>query len=237
MRSYNSRIHRTHEGDVKDLKGEDPFKIEYHYHDMVKLAKGFYTNYQSSGVLNRNDVVQEANLALLDVWNSTINWDEIREHENPGDFLSACIWTSVRQLLYYRIADVKNTVRLPPYKQWEIKQTNDVDDFLTQLFPQDEFEGDGVLNITSNLDVEIERYDVEQLGCAFNDMFLKHLSEKEQFVIENLFGVNCDSVSIKKLSESSKLTHAQISKLKNSAINKLRNDEVKEYLRRSFDFA
>ena len=234
MKNYNLRIYRQHYKEVSQIT-DDPFSIEYYYRGVVDIANGLGTDEQSSGILNKNDIIQECHIALIEAW-ANVDWDAIRDADEPQARLWSFLKKSVKLKGRERIHNVMDAVRIPHGKRWELIETKNVDNFLAQLFPPEWFaENDKKLNLYDS-NGYIERYDIEQLGLAFQDVFLKYLTRKEIQIIEWFYGLDYHKLSTKQIAQRLKITGSNVSKTKHVALQKLNNEEVKEYLQSFYDF-
>ena len=232
MKNYDIEIYRMH---LRDLpKNDDPFKIETYIKGVLDLANGFNTEEQASGVLDKNDLVQECYLALLEAWEN-MNWDAIRASDEPQARIWAYLKKSIKLKARERVHNKKDGIRIPHGKRWEIQETKNVDDFLTQLFPP-EFFSENAETMGWYDDNQITRYDVEQLGIGLDDVMRKYLSSKEQLILEYYFGVDRDQISTKEISKRLDISVSNVKWTKFNAIQKLQNEEVRDYLKDFYYF-
>ena len=233
MKNYDISIYRQHLQDIP--KSDDPLKIETYLKGVVDIANGFNTEEQASGVLDKNDIIQECYLALLQAW-SRINWDAIRS--SPREEQQPQVWAFIKKSVKLKarehIHNVKDGQRIPHHKRWELVETKDLDDFLTQLFPPDFF-ADNAESLGLTYEDHINRYDIEQLGIGLDNVMSKYLSNKEKLILESCFGVDRPKISSKKIAQQLGITVSNVDKTKHVALNKLRTEEIKNYLKTFYD--
>ena len=233
MKNYDIEIYRMHLRDVREE--DDPFKIETYLKGIMDLANGFNTEEQASGVLDKNDILQECYYVLVKTWNK-MDLDAIREEaDNPQAYIWSYLKTTVKLQARDWIHAQKDGQRIPKNKRYEITETKNVDDFLTQLFPP-EFFADNAESMGLTYEENLNRYDIEQLGLGLDDVMRNNLSNKEQFVLESYFGVDRPKISSKQIAKDLGITVSNVDKTKFVALNKLKNDEIREYLKDFYHF-
>ena len=233
MKNYDIEIYRRH---LRDLpESEDPFKIETYMKGVLDLANGFNTEEQASGVLDKNDILQECYYILVKTWNK-LDLNAIREEaDNPQAYIWSYLKTTVKLQARDWIHAQKDGQRIPKNKRYDITETKNVDDFLTQLFPADFF-ADNAESLGLTYEESFTRYDIEHLGVGLDNAMSRYLSNKEKLVLELHFGVDRAKMSSKKIAEELGITVSNVDFTKHYALGKLKNDEVKEYLKEFYDF-
>ena len=234
MKNYDIEIYRTH---LRDLpESSDPLKMETYLRGVLDIANGFNTEEQASGVLDKNDIVQECYYILAKTW-PKMDWDAI--HELPEDEQQPYIWhylkTTIKLQARDRIHEQKDGQRIPHYKRYEIAETKNVDDFLTQLFPA-EFFAENAESLGLTYEESITRYDIEQLGIGLDNAMSNYLSNKEKLVLESCFGVDRPKLSSKQIAKDLGITVSNVDKTKFVALNKLKTEETKNYLKDFYYF-
>ena len=180
MKNYDIEIYRMHLRDVREE--DDPFKIETYLKGIMDLANGFNTEEQASGVLDKNDILQECYYVLVKTWNK-MDLDAIREEaDNPQAYIWSYLKTTVKLQARDWIHAQKDGQRIPKNKRYEITETKNLDDFLTQLFPPDFF-ADNAESLGLTYEENLNRYDIEQLGIGLDNVMSKNLSVNEQLVL------------------------------------------------------
>ena len=234
MKVYSKITYRQHLKDLGKQK-KDIFSIEYYYKGIVDIANGFNREWSSMGLLSLNDAVQECHYALIKAWGN-LNWDAI--HAAPEDEKQPMIWAylkkSVKLESRYHIHNQRDGVRIPHYKRWELAETKDVNDFITQLFPQMWFwQNDEKLNL---VDEPPTRYDIEQLHIGLISAMDKLLTDDESYVLTSWFGLIGMRSSYKQIAKDLNMRESNVRKIKQRALESLRNEEVKNYLQTFYDF-
>ena len=234
MKKFDRDTYRRNLKDVGQSIDNDPFKIETYLRGAFDIANSFNTDEQASGILDKNDLAQECYLALVEAW-ANINMKEFEKADDPQAYAWAYLKKSIKLKARQKIHDKKDGVRIPHYTRWEIIETKNVDDFLTQLFPTEWFSDNA-----ESLDLidygYNTRYDIEQLGLAFQDIFRLNLSKKEEFIINAYFGLESDKLSSKTIANRLGITVSNVDKTKFTALKKLKTNEIKNYLKEFYEF-
>ena len=233
MKNYDIEIYRMHLRDVREE--DDPFKIETYLKGIMDLANGFNTEEQASGVLDKNDILQECYYVLVKTWNK-MDLDAIREEaDNPQAYIWSYLKTTVKLQARDWIHAQKDGQRIPKNKRYEITETKNLDDFLTQLFPPDFF-ADNAESLGLTYEENLNRYDIEQLGIGLDNVMSKNLSVNEQLVLEYYFGVDRPQLGYKEIAQRLNLKESNVRKIKERALKALDNEEVRISLENYYDF-
>ena len=234
MKNFDKENYQRHLRDLKIEETKDPFLVTTYLRGAFDIANSFNTEEVASGVLSRNDMIQECYFALCKAW-ANLNWDAIHEADNPQGHIWAYLKKNIDLDARHKVHEQKDGIRIPRNKRWEgFQDTKNVDDFLSQLFPTEWFaENDERLDL---IDYNYNtRYDVEQLGLAFEDVFTKYLSEKETLVVAMSFGIGTDRLSGKEISKRLNISDSNVRKIKQRSFQKLNNEDVKNYLQEFYD--
>ena len=232
MKNYDRYTYQAHLSELP--KCHDPFSVECYLRGTLDIANGFNTEEQAAGILDKNDMVQECYVALIEAW-SRIDWDDVKSSDEPQARIWAFLKKSIKLKARERIHNTKDGIRIPHSTRWDITETKNVDDFLTQLFPPEFFsENDENLGLLD--DEYIGRYDIMILGEALADVMRKYLSHNEQLVLEWTFGVDRAQLSTKDIAIRLNMTDINVRKIKSRAIEKLDTEEVKNYLKTFYEF-
>ena len=232
MKNFDRYTYQAHLSELP--KCEDPFTVECYMRGALDIANGFNTEENAAGILDKNDMIQECYLALVEAW-SRLDWDEVKAADEPQARIWAFLKKSIKLKARERVHNTKDGIRIPHSKRWDITETKNVDDFLTQLFPPDFFsENDERLGLLD--DEYIGRYDIMILGEALDDVMRKHLSRNEQIVLESLFGVDRDQRSTKEVAIQLGTNENNIRKIKSRALKQLDTEEVRNYLKTFYEF-
>ena len=234
MKNYDISLYRKHVGEI--VKCEDPYNIECYMRGVLDIAlnpKNFNTEEQASGILDKNDIIQECYVALVNAWGN-IDWDAIRGSDEPQAKIWAYLKKTIKLDARNAIHDKKDGIRIPHGKRWELNETKDVDDFLSQLFPPDFFSENA--EAMGLYEEQITRYDIEQLGIGLDNVMEKHLSSKEKLVLEYYFGVDRPQKSYKYIAKMLNTTESNVRKIKQRGLEALDCQEVKDYLQTFYHF-
>ena len=234
MKNFDIDNYQRHLRDLKIAATTDPFLMTTYLRGAFDIANSFNTEESASGILSRNDMIQECYLMLCKAWNN-LNWDAIQRAQDPKAHIWAYLKKTISLDARNSIHDQKDGVRIPHGKRWEINETKNVDDFLSQLFPTEWFaENDERLDL-----IEYgynTRYDIEQLGLALQDVFNEYLTFNERYVIENSFGLDGRPLKNKDIAKTLKTSEANVRKIKERALKSLKNDEIMAYLKEFYEF-
>ena len=233
MKYFDIDNYQRHLRDLKVAVTDDPFLVTTYMRGAFDIANSFPTDL--SGTLSRNDIIQECYYILCKTWDN-LDLDAIRrDARDPQAYIWHYLKETIKPQVKDRILAQRDGVRIPHYKVWELIDTKDVDDFLSQLFPTEWFaENDETLDL---IDYGYNtRYDIEQLGLALQDVFLDRLSKKEADVIELSYGLDGRKLSTKKIGNELGMSVTNVTSTANRALSKLRNQEVKDYLKEFYEF-
>ena len=115
MKNFSIDTRRRHAQDLKNTKDEWIKKWSEHIEFLAtkKENNSFRaTAYDSIGILDRNDLMQEAYLAFLTAWNN-VKWNEVNDAVNPDAFLWGFLKKSANLNLAKQIRKSKDGVRTP----------------------------------------------------------------------------------------------------------------------------
>ena len=238
MKFYSKTTLSQHTRDLRDAykKGVIDPKLGYYIvrnengrwsYPMVELAYSYGRDWASSGILDGLDILQLCYTELITTW-QRVDWKIVNSAANPKGQLWAYLKSNIKVKVKNRIEDNKDGIRIPQYKRLEIQNTKNVDDFLTQLFPQMWFwENDEKLNFA---DEPPENWDNMQTRRALNSAMDHMLTKKEKDIICMTFGIGEDKMPSKEVASYLNISDANVRKTKFIALNKLDNQEVKNYL-------
>ena len=234
MKAYDMSNYRRHLKDLGRIKSHDPYDIKTYFKGAFDIAQSFNTEESASGVLNKEDLIQECYTALLEAWKN-MDMDAVREADEPQAKAWSYLKKSINLKARQKIHDKKDGIRISHRKRWDITETKNVDDFLTQLFPGEWFaENDEAMDL---IDYGYNsRYDIEQLAFAFEDVFREYLTDREEMVLKMSFGVDTDKLSSKNIAKALGITVSNVDKTKFISLQKLRNEEVRNYLQEFYEF-
>ena len=234
MKNFDTDNYQRHLRDLKLAVTDDPFLVTTYLRGAFDIANSFNTEEVASGILSRNDMIQECYYILCRAWDN-LDWNAIQKADDQKAHIWAYLKKTISLQARDRIHNQKDGIRIPFETRWNITETKNVDDFLTQLFPTEWFsENDERLDL---IDYGYNtRYDIEQLGLAFDDVFREYLSVKEEIILKSVFGLDTEKLSSKEISKRLNISVSNVDKTKFIALKKLKNEEVKSYLQEFYYF-
>ena len=237
MKHYNRANYIRYKKDVLSSQPEGKMWDEYTKDELIikflpyaeELARGFSTDEKVSGIINIEDMIQEANFGLVSAINrldfDMMNPDDDIEKQIKG-FISKRIRGSVRRAIDANRGDI----RIPEYKLTEIRRDSGKDHKLVEMFFNSVFLSiDDKLSVDDDNSFEVEDkhedYNIVLLNKYILSLMKKHLTDKEYNVLRLSFGLDCDKVPAKKIAELLEIKgtadFVRVSQIKRDAIDKL----------------
>ena len=186
MKNFNKKIYALNQKSTLAM----PSTIPRMYFKMAsKIANSFSKEYAAIGVMNINDLNQEAWLALLVTWKN-INWEYINSLKTPLDknkAISKYLSTSIKGLVSDNVKKNADGTSKPIKGIWnnkDKKRHTTGFGFLSVLFPQ--WFDNEVLQI---IDEDAYDYDYEKLG-DYLEGWLKKYTPKYHLMIKMFFGLD-----------------------------------------------
>ena len=217
MKSFSKRTYQTHSKDIHRLDKKDLFN--YYLPWCAKLANQFSRGYRAIGILDLNDLIQEANLSLF---NSLERFDYEKVKDVPEPEIPAIMWKYIKKTI---ILDIRKAILLNKdgiKTVWNNGKSMDsgIDNSLTELFPSSELWSDVFLipNETTN-------WDIERLGFGLDHLMREVLTDKERMIVEMSYGVDNPKLPMKEIAKFFGLSEGNIRKIKSRSIKKLKNFE------------
>ena len=185
---------------------------------MPKLAIQFNREYASIGILDLNDLIQLANYHLV-MGVRALDWSIIDQAEENDR--AAVIWKYIKRRcldgMRQDITYFKDGIR--SHRRNGEKRTNSaMDNFLTQLFP--DFFDDQFHWLID--EAETSNYQIDQLAKGLDHLMRVALTQKEKFILELFYGIDCKPVNQKEIADMHKTTVSNIQNIKHRAISKLK---------------
>ena len=237
FREANKKIKFKEEMDALINSNEFIEKFQGYVEDIAlfKTVKGRKfmrsTEYAAIGIMDQNDVIQEAYLAFLEAYNN-LDWDKVSEtHENER---GALIWSFLKKStilnLEYQLRNKKDGVRITQYQTFKDGGVNT--NLITTLFSQLE-----KVFFRNQEDVALTAWETDLTGAFLEvhmDEFLdlkksggRNFKGIEREVLKRTYGIDGVKLTQKEISEKYNISHSTIRVIKNRALNKLKKKESK----------
>lgn len=199
MKNFNKKIYSLNLLNLKKLSKETNipkvyFKLAYN------IANSFSKDYAAIGVMNINDLIQEANFALLRSWRK-IKWDYIQKldtQEDRNKAINRFLSISIKGLLSDQIKMNLDGSGKPIKGIWnneDKKRYATGFGFISVLFPQ-WFDTDAL----SIIEDEVYDYDYDKLG-EYLDGWLEKYLPKHHRMFKMFYGLDDIYSKPKKISE------------------------------------
>lgn len=224
MKNFNKKIFSLNISSLQKVKSEIPKK---YFNLAINIANSFSKEYSSIGVMNINDLIQEASYALIKSWRN-INWEYINGIEDPLDrkkSITNYLKKSIKGLVKDEIKKNMDGTKKPIKGVWDNKtktRRTDMFGFLSILFPN-WFDN----NVLTLIEDEIYDYDYEQLGSYMEDWLAKHIPKYATMLLM-LFGIDDVYSKPKPISEIANkfmMKPEAVRKQKERLIKKLKSNE------------
>ena len=249
MKRYSYKIKRMREADMKVIRFKDEMDAIISSEDFINNFKGYIedialfktvkgrkfmrsTQYAAIGIMDQNDIIQEAYLAFIEAYNN-LDWNKIGEaHEREQ---GAVIWGFLKKStvlnLERQLRNQKDGVRIPEHQLFKTKSINT--NLVTTLFSQ----LDKVF-FKNQEDVALTSWETDLTGAFLEvhmDEYLdltrdgnRDFKKNERVIIKALFGIDQPVQTYKELSEHYGISQSTIRKVKERAIKRLKVEESKE---------
>ena len=256
MKQYSRSVRKTHEDALLTLKRTTKKVMEDSIMDSKTFAeewepfirdigltkesngKKYYRSqeYASIGVMDRNDLIQEAYCCFLEAYDS-VNWKSINKSDNP----EAELWSYLKKRTIFRVQSAiwekKDGMRLTDYAIKKAKKELNSDNMkvITSLFSQLE-----VVFFNNQEDTAITKYETDLLGYFLEshmDDFLdlnfkgkRNPKGIERELVMQFYGIDGIRKSYKELSDTYKISASTIGVVIKRAITKLQCDDSKNII-------
>jgi len=224
MKNFNKKIFSLNISSLQKVKSEIPKK---YFNLAINIANSFSKEYSSIGVMNTNDLIQEASYALVKSWKN-INWEYIDSIEDPLDrkkSVTNYLKKSIKGLVKDEIKKNMDGTKKPIKGIWDNEtktRRTDVFGFLSILFPN-WFDN----NVLTLIEDEVYDYDYEQLGQYIETWLAKHVP-KHATMLLMLFGIDdvySKPKAIAEIANKFMMKPEAVRKQKERLIKKLKSNE------------
>ncbi len=224
MKNFNKKIFSLNISSLQKVKSEIPKK---YFNLAINIANSFSKEYSSIGVMNTNDLIQEASYALVKSWKN-INWEYINSIEDPLDrkkSVTNYLKKSIKGLVKDEIKKNMDGTKKPIKGIWDNEtktRRTDVFGFLSILFPN-WFDN----NVLTLIEDEVYDYDYEQLGQYIETWLAKHVPKYATMLLM-LFGIDdvySKPKAIAEIANKFMMKPEAVRKQKERLIKKLKSNE------------
>ncbi len=243
MKRYSFKIRKMREADNKVVRFNEELDVLISSSEFIEKFRGYIddiarfrkvdgrkylrsTDYAAIGIMDTNDLFQEAYLAFFEAYN---NYKESKEKFDNG----AAVWSYLKKstILNFekQIRGKKDSIRVPERVYNQGVNTN----LLTTLFSQ----LDKVF-FRNQEDVAMTKWETELAGAFLEvhmDDYLdltrtgkRDLKKQEREIVKSIYGIDRPRLSYKEVSEQYRISQSTIRKVKERAIKRLQCDDSKE---------
>ena len=192
------------------------------------------TQYAAIGIMDINDVYQEAYLAFLEGYKN-LDWSKINKlHESER---GAMIWSFLKKStilnLEQQLRGKKDGIRVTEWGLFKSESVNT--NMITKLFNQLDR-----LFFRNQEDISLTSYETDLIN-AFMDVHMdeyldltrdgnRDLRKNERAVLKSLYGLELPLKTYKELSEHYRISQSTLRSIKERAIKRLQSEESKEII-------
>ena len=243
MKRYNHKVRDLRQADNKIVRFKEDMdvlisssefneKFRGYIEDIAlyKRANGYKfrrpMDYAAVGIMDQNDVIQEAYLAFLEAYNN-IDWNKVN-----GE--AAILWGFLKKStilnLERQLRDKKDGIRIP---EWALFSGDMNTNFLTKLFSRLEVAfSNNVMEVAeSKWDTDLTGYFLEVHMDEVLDLKKsgeRNLKGIERLIVRDSYGIDTVKKSSKELAEKFKISPSTIDVVRKRALDKLRTNESKQ---------
>lgn len=251
MKKYSVAIRRLRERDNKIVKffdndsiiSSEEFNNEFrgYIEDIARFKKSKgrkflrSTEYGAIGILDMNDIYQEAYLAFLEAYNKFMELDAKGSFNYQDGERGAAIWTYIKKTTALNFEQAvrgkKDGIRVTHHAQFVSKSTNM--NLLTSLF------GGLETRFANNvMEVGLTKWETDLVGYFLEvhmDEYLdltrdgnRDFKKNERAIVKALYGIDQSKMTYKEISEYYGVGQSTIRSVKERAIKRLQSEESKE---------
>jgi len=246
MKRYSFRIREIREADNKIIKFKDDVDALISSEKFINEFRGYIediartkrvngrkfarsTEYAAIGILDINDLYQEAYLAFFEAY------AKYKEDENKFENDGARVWSFLKKTTVLnferQIRTVKDGIRVPERANFESNSINT--NFLTKMFSQLE-----KVFFRNQEDVALTKWETDLVGAYLDVHFDEYLDLKksgernfkgiERILIKEFYGLDAPRKTSKELAQSLKISPSTVDVVRKRALDKLKSEESKE---------
>ena len=252
MKHYNIQNYIRYKEELTEKLFEECCNSETSREDLILCARPlveavawkFVLTYQASGVMSILDLIQEGTIGLINAVDR-IDWDKVYGTAKPGEeplmvkgFLRKRIKGSIR-----RAIDInRGSMRIPEHRLNEIRKNSSnkemVKVFFDSIFVSLDVNTSTDANILLQIPDSSTTYNINILNQYLMGLMRMHLTDLEYNVLRMSYGLDCDKLSAKEISEKLDIkgsaSYVRVSQIKKDGIDKLiknvEPEQVVDYL-------
>lgn len=252
MKKYNIQNYLRYKNDLEtsleriDFENEDIPKMSRSRDELIilympiveQIARKFSTSDQASGILSINDILQEGNVGLIYAIDK-IDWDTVSASDNPDKTLYSFLKKRIQGAIRRAIDINRGAIRIPEHKLNEIRNTEDKEHAIVQMFFNSIFgsidETDENDNYFANeIEDTSEPYNIDLLNIYLLSLMKAYLNIKEYDVLRMSYGLDCEKIPAKEIARKLNIeglaSFVRVSQIKREAIDKLIENVDKEQI-------
>jgi DNA-directed RNA polymerase specialized sigma subunit len=243
MKKYSTKTYSIYKNDtvfnnntIFDLKKQSREDLIIMFLPLVeKIASGFSTNYSSSGIMDKNDLIQEGIIGLS-LAIDKINWVKINDSNDKKIIITSFVSKRIKGSIRRAIDINRSHIKIPEHKLIEIRKNPDdflmVEMYFNSMFQSldvafnspEAINNDNYFKCTQYED-KFKEYSIDILNSMLFNLFEKYLTKIESDILNLCFGLDGDKCSAKEIATIVGINgtsyNVKISELKKSAIQKL----------------
>ena len=243
MKKYSYKIKRMREADMKIVRFKEEMDVLISSEDFIEKFRVYIedmalfkkvngrkfmrpTQYAALGILDQNDLIQEAYLAFLEAYR-LVDWEGLNDN-NPGGELWSYLKKSTALNLERQLRFKKDGIRIPEREHFKTRSKNV--NMISKLFSQID-----KIFFTNQEDVALTAWETDLVGAFLEvhmDDYLdltrggnRNLRGIEREVIKRLFGLDGVRLTYQELSDRYKVTPSTLRKVKERALKKLQEED------------
>ena len=208
------------------------------------VARSFSTTYQASGVLDIMDMMQEGTRGLIHAIDK-IDWDKVYGEANEGEeykMVQGYLKKRVKGAIRRAIDINRGSMRIPEHRLNEIRKNSSNKEMVKVFFDSIFVSLDANVSTDNNIILQIPdnstTYNINILNQYLMGIMRMYLSEMEYEVLRLSYGLDCNKLSAKQISEKLNIkgsaSYVRVSQIKKDAIDKLisevQPEQVIDYL-------